>query len=47
MNETLIIFTCYPEAGKTKTLMIQVLGATGAEDLQRQLSEHTIHTAQI
>ena len=47
MNETLIIFTRYPEPGKTKTRMIPELGATGAADLQRQLSEHTIHTAQI
>ncbi len=47
MTESLIIFTRYPEAGKTKTRMIPTLGATGAADLQRQLSEHTIHTAQI
>ena len=47
MNESLIIFTRYPELGKTKTRMIPALGATGAADLQRQLSEHTIKTAQI
>ena len=47
MTENLIIFTRYPEAGKTKTRMIPALGATGAADLQRQLSEHTIQTAQI
>ncbi len=47
MNESLIIFTRYPEVGKTKTRMIPALGATGAANLQRQLSEHTIHTAQI
>lgn len=46
MNETLIIFTRYPEPGKTKTRMITVLGANGAADLQRQLSEYTIQTAQ-
>ncbi|MGK7896397.1 MAG: TIGR04282 family arsenosugar biosynthesis glycosyltransferase [Xenococcus sp. (in: cyanobacteria)] len=47
MTESLIIFTRYPEAGKTKTRMIRALGATGAAELQRQLSEHTIQTAQI
>ncbi|ELS03416.1 hypothetical protein Xen7305DRAFT_00031400 [Xenococcus sp. PCC 7305] len=46
MTESLIIFTRYPEAGKTKTRMIPALGALGAADLQRQLSEHTIGTAQ-
>ncbi len=46
MNESLIIFTRYPEPGKTKTRMIPALGAAGAADLQRQLSEHTIDTAQ-
>ena len=45
MSESLIIFTRYPEAGKTKTRMIPVLGETGAADLQRQLSEYTIQTA--
>lgn len=47
MTESLIIFTRYPEAGKTKTRMIPALGEAGAADLQRQLSEHTIRTAQI
>ena len=47
MNESLIIFTRYPEPGKTKTRMIPALGAAGAADLQRQLSEHTIDTARI
>lgn len=47
MIESLIIFTRYPEAGKTKTRMIPALGSKGAADLQRQLSEHTIQTAQI
>ncbi|MEM9275468.1 MAG: TIGR04282 family arsenosugar biosynthesis glycosyltransferase [Cyanobacteria bacterium P01_F01_bin.143] len=46
MNESLIIFTRYPEPGKTKTRMIPALGAEGAAELQRQLSEHTIQTAQ-
>jgi len=47
MTESLIIFTRYPEAGKTKTRMIPALGEVGAADLQRQLSEHTIRTAQM
>ncbi|MDJ0682536.1 MAG: TIGR04282 family arsenosugar biosynthesis glycosyltransferase [Xenococcaceae cyanobacterium MO_167.B52] len=43
---TLIIFTRYPEPGKTKTRMIPALGAEGAAELQRQMSEHTLKTAQ-
>jgi len=45
MTETLIIFSRYPEAGKTKTRMIPALGAFGAAELQRQLTEHTLQTA--
>ena len=45
MTETLIIFSRYPEAGKTKTRMIPALGAAGAAELQRQLTEHTLQTA--
>ena len=44
-DETLIIFSRYPEAGKTKTRMIPALGATGAAQLQRQMTEHTLKTA--
>lgn len=44
-NSTLIIFTRYPEPGKTKTRMIPALGAEGAAELQRQMSEHTLKTA--
>jgi uncharacterized protein len=44
-RETLIIFSRYPEAGKTKTRMIPVLGATGAAKLQQEMTEHTINTA--
>ncbi|MDJ0649437.1 MAG: TIGR04282 family arsenosugar biosynthesis glycosyltransferase [Xenococcaceae cyanobacterium MO_188.B19] len=44
-NSTLIIFTRYPEPGKTKTRMIPALGAEGAAKLQRQMSEHTLKTA--
>ncbi|MEM8781058.1 MAG: TIGR04282 family arsenosugar biosynthesis glycosyltransferase [Cyanobacteria bacterium P01_G01_bin.49] len=43
LNENnLIIFTRYPEPGKTKTRLIPALGAKGAATLQRQLTEHTI-----
>ncbi|MEL6495436.1 MAG: TIGR04282 family arsenosugar biosynthesis glycosyltransferase [Cyanobacteria bacterium J06623_7] len=45
MKETLIIFSRYPEPGKTKTRMIPALGAVGAADLQRQMTEHTLKTA--
>lgn len=45
MKETLIIFSRYPEPGKTKTRMIPALGANGAADLQRRLSEYTLKQA--
>jgi hypothetical protein len=38
-RECLIIFTRYPEPGKTKTRLIPVLGAEGAATLQRQMTE--------
>jgi rSAM/selenodomain-associated transferase 2/rSAM/selenodomain-associated transferase 1 len=38
----LLIFTRYPEAGRTKTRLIPTLGAEGAADLQRQMTEHTV-----
>ncbi|BAY74926.1 hypothetical protein NIES25_13430 [Nostoc linckia NIES-25] len=37
-----IIFTRYPEPGKTKTRLIPVLGSVGATNLQGQMTEHTI-----
>ncbi|ACK66192.1 conserved hypothetical protein [Rippkaea orientalis PCC 8801] len=40
--DRLIIFTRYPEPGKTKTRLISSLGAKGAARLQRQLTEHTL-----
>jgi uncharacterized protein len=42
MNQQLIIFTRYPEPGKTKTRMIPVLGADGAALLQHQMTEFTV-----
>lgn len=41
-KERLIIFTRYPEPGKTKTRLIPALGAQGAAALQRQMTEHTL-----
>ena len=42
MKERLIIFTRYPEPGKTKTRLIPVLGEEGAATLQRQMTESTL-----
>ena len=41
-EERLIVFTRYPEPGKTKTRMMPILGAEGAARLQRQLTENTL-----
>lgn len=41
-NKRLIIFTRYPEPGKVKTRLISALGAEGATNLHRQMSEHTL-----
>ncbi|MEB3181721.1 MAG: TIGR04282 family arsenosugar biosynthesis glycosyltransferase, partial [Nostocaceae cyanobacterium] len=38
----LIIFSRYPEPGKTKTRLIPALGAQGAANLQRQMTEYTL-----
>lgn len=38
----LIIFTRYPEPGKTKTRLIPLLGEKGASNLQRKMTEATI-----
>jgi uncharacterized protein len=45
MPESLIIFTRFPETGKTKTRLIPALGPKGAARLQRQMTEHIIATA--
>ncbi len=42
LQQHLIIFTRYPEPGKTKTRLIPALGAIGAANLQRQMTEYTI-----
>ncbi|TRW16896.1 TIGR04282 family arsenosugar biosynthesis glycosyltransferase [Glacieibacterium frigidum] len=38
------LFTRWPEAGKAKTRLIPALGAAGAADLHRRLTEHTVAT---
>ena len=45
MPERLIVFTRFPEPGKTKTRLIPALGAEGAARLQRQMTEHIMATA--
>lgn len=44
-TERLIVFTRYPEPGRTKTRMIPVLGEAGAAELQRRMTEHTLRAA--
>lgn len=41
----LIIFTRFPEAGKTKTRLIPHLGAEAAAQLQKEMTEHTVMQA--
>jgi len=41
-NEHLIIFTRYPEPGQTKTRLIPALGAEGAAELQRRMTERLL-----
>lgn len=41
-RECLIVFTRYPEPGKTKTRLIPVLGAEGAARFQRQMTQQTL-----
>jgi len=43
-SERLIVFTRFPEPGKTKTRLIPTLGEQGAADLQRRMTEHIIST---
>jgi hypothetical protein len=44
-GERLIIFTRYPEPGRTKTRLIPALGATGAAELHRRMTELALGTA--
>lgn len=43
--DRLIVFTRYPEPGRTKTRLIASLGADGAAELQREMTIHTLSTA--
>ena len=45
-KKLLILFTRFPEAGRSKTRLIPALGAAGAASLQRQLTENTLRQAQ-
>jgi len=44
-RDHLIVFTRFPNPGKTKTRLIPALGAEGAADLQRRMTEHTVAQA--
>ena len=44
-KQQLIIFTRFPEAGKTKTRLIPHLGAEEAAQLQKEMTEHTVRQA--
>jgi uncharacterized protein len=46
LGERLIVFTRYPQAGKTKTRLIPALGDRGAACLQRQMTEHALTHAE-
>ena len=45
ISEKLIVFTRYPEPGKTKTRLIPVLGKTGAANLHRLMAQKAIARA--
>lgn len=45
IRNQLIVFTRYPEPGKSKTRLIPALGLEGAADLHRRMCEHTLSWA--
>ena len=45
-RDRLIIFSRFPRSGTTKTRMIPVMGADGAAELQRRMTEHILATAE-
>ncbi|MDS3861520.1 TIGR04282 family arsenosugar biosynthesis glycosyltransferase [Thermosynechococcaceae cyanobacterium BACA0444] len=45
MTLGLLIFTRYPEPGRSKTRLIPALGATGAAQFHQKMAEHTLHQA--
>lgn len=42
VSARIVLFARYPEPGKAKTRMIPLLGAAGAADLHRRLTERTV-----
>ena len=46
MQKKLIIFSRYPEVGKSKTRLIPGIGAEKATEIHRQMAEFTLRTAQ-
>lgn len=44
-DKALIVFTRYPEPGRTKTRLIPTLGPQAAADLHHHMTQHTIHVA--
>ncbi len=46
-NCQLLLFTRYPETGKTKTRLIVELGANGAAQLQKRLTERVAHQTKL
>jgi rSAM/selenodomain-associated transferase 2/rSAM/selenodomain-associated transferase 1 len=44
-RERLIVFTRYPESGTTKTRLIRTLGAGGAAELHRRMSQNAVARA--
>ena len=44
-SDLLIIFTRYPEPGKSKTRLMPALGPEGAADLHRRMVEYTLYRA--
>ena len=47
MNERLIVFTRYPEPGKSKTRLTPVLGLEGAAQLQREMTGYVLGWAKV
>ncbi|MBI5570767.1 MAG: TIGR04283 family arsenosugar biosynthesis glycosyltransferase [Desulfomonile tiedjei] len=46
-RDRVIVFTRYPEPGRTKTRLIPILGAEGAANLQRSMAEHAIERIRL
>ncbi len=46
-RQELLVFTRYPEPGKTKTRLIPLLGLQGAAELHRQMTEATLKKVKV